>query len=64
LYSVVKEFKNSEHYKLALYPHCFFINKAGVLKVIDYYAVVPHDDFFIEKKLIAGMIGDEGSYRN
>jgi hypothetical protein len=63
LYSVVKEFKNSKHYKLALYPHCFFINKDGAIKVIDYYSVVPHDDSFIEKKLIAGMIGDEGSYR-
>jgi len=37
LYSVVKEFKNSKHYKLALYPHCFFINKDGAIKVIDYY---------------------------
>ena len=63
LYSVVKEFKNSKHYKLALYPHCFFINKDGILKTIDYYSVVPHDDYFIERKLIAGMIGAEGSYR-
>ena len=63
LYSVVKEFKDNGYYKLALYPHCFFINKDGVLKVIDYYSVVPHNDYFIERKLIAGMIGAEGSYR-
>jgi len=63
LYSIVKELKDSGHYKLALYPHCFFINKDGVLKTIDYYSVVPHDDYFIERNLIEGMIGDEGSYR-
>ncbi len=63
LYSVVKEFKDNGYYKLALYPHCFFINKDGILKIIDYYSVVPHDDYFIERKLIAGMIGTEGSYR-
>lgn len=63
LYNVVKEFKDSNHYKLALYPHCFFINKNGIIKTIDYYSVVPHDDCFIERNLIAGMIGDEGAYR-
>lgn len=55
--------KQNEFYKMALYPHCFYINKDNVLKTIDYYSVVPYAERFIERKTIEGIIGPEGAYR-
>lgn len=52
-----------EHYKMSLYPHCFFISKEGKLKTIDYYAVVPYNERFIERRIIEGVIGPQGAYR-
>jgi hypothetical protein len=55
--------KKFEHYKMSLYPHCFFISKEGKLKTIDYYAVVPYNERFIERHIIEGVIGSQGAYR-
>jgi hypothetical protein len=55
--------KKFEHYKMSLYPHCFFISKEGKLKTIDYYAVVPYNERFIERHIIEGVIGPQGAYR-
>ncbi len=55
--------KEREFYKLALYPHCFFVSKDGTLKTIDYYSVVPYSERFIERKIIEGIIGPDGAYR-
>lgn len=62
LQEVYKEIDNSKHYKLALYPHCFFVDKNEQMKTIDYYSVVPYDQQYIERKVIEGIIGvDSGS---
>lgn len=58
-----KEFYNANHYKLSLYPHCFFLNKENRIKTIDYYAVIPHSERYIERKTIEGVIGKDGAYR-
>ena len=63
LKEIFKDFHDAEHYKLSLYPHCFFIGKNDQIKTIDYYAVVPHDQPFIERKIIEGIIGPDGAYR-
>lgn len=55
--------KENEFYKLALYPHCFFVAQDGTLKTIDYYSVVPYSERFIERKIIEGIIGPDGAYR-
>jgi hypothetical protein len=55
--------KENEFYKMALYPHCFYISKDKVLKTIDYYSVVPYEERFIERKVIEGIIGKDGAYR-
>jgi hypothetical protein len=55
--------KENEFYKMALYPHCFYISKDKVLKTIDYYSVVPYEERFIERKIIEGIIGKDGAYR-
>ena len=61
--SMLLDTKKFEHYKMSLYPHCFFISKEGKLKTIDYYAVVPYNERFIERKIIEGVIGPQGAYR-
>lgn len=58
-----KEFYNAKHYKLSLYPHCFFLNKENQIKTIDYYSVIPHSERYIERKIIEGVIGKDGAYR-
>lgn len=55
--------KENNFYKMAMYPHCFFMTKDNVLKTIDYYSVVPYSERFIERKTIEGIIGPEGAYR-
>jgi hypothetical protein len=55
--------KENQFYKMALYPHCFYIAKDGYLKTIDYYSVVPFEERFIERKVIEGIIGPDGAYR-
>ena len=57
------EFYDANHYKLALYPHCFFLDKNRRIKTIDYYSVIPHDERYIERKLIEGVIGPGGTWR-
>lgn len=55
--------KNNNFYKMAMYPHCFYISPDKILKTIDYYSVVPYSERFIERKVIEGIIGPDGAYR-
>jgi len=55
--------KENKFWKMALYPHCFYISKDNVLKTIDHYSVVPFEEQFIERKIIEGVIGKHGAYR-
>jgi len=54
---------DSKYYKMALYPHCFFITKEGKLKTIDFYSIVPFNERYIERKKIESIIGKDGAYR-
>ena len=63
LKEILKEFYSAGYYKMSLYPHCFFIDKNKQIKTIDYYAVVPHNEPYIEYKLIEGVVGEHGKYR-
>jgi hypothetical protein len=55
--------KENNFYKMALYPHCFYISNSGQLKTIDYYSVVPFEERFIERNIIESIIGKDGAYR-
>lgn len=55
--------KDNKFYKMAMYPHCFYISKDGELKTIDYYSVVPFEERFIERRIIESIIGKDGAYR-
>lgn len=63
IYSMLENLKAVEHFKMALYPHCFYISKDNSLKSIDYYSVVPFNERYVERKIIEGVIGKDGEYR-
>jgi hypothetical protein len=63
IFNIIEEFTEAEHYKLSLYPHCFFLSRDNKIKTIDYYPVIPYSEPFIERKIIEGVIGRGGAYR-
>ena len=63
IFNILSDINNAGYYKLALYPHCFFLNKEGLIKTIDFYSVIEKDYPFIERRLIEGMIGKDSTGR-
>ncbi len=63
IFKILQDIDDMGYYKLALYPHCFFINKNGIIKTIDFYSVIEKSNPFIERKLIQGMIGKDSTGR-
>jgi hypothetical protein len=63
IYNILQDINLAGYYKMALYPHCFFINKDGILKTIDFYSVIEKDNPFIERQLIQGIIGRDSTGR-
>lgn len=62
LWNIIKDIDNMGYYKLALYPHCFFI-KDGTIKIIDFYACIEKDNPFLERSKIEGLIGEQSGGR-
>lgn len=62
IFNIIKDSLNEGYYKVALYPHCFFL-KDGIVKTIDFYSCVGIREQYIEKKIIDGMIGDNSINR-
>jgi serine/threonine protein kinase len=60
---VLQELKDNGYLKVSLYPHCFFITEDKKVKTLDYYAVIPLDDPYIERQKIQSMIGPDGAWR-
>lgn len=63
LFNILKDLNDSEYYKASIYPHCFFYNSVGQLKMIDYYATIPKNDTRIHKDLIEPIIGVDSEQR-
>jgi len=57
LFAILKDIVDSGHYKMALYPHCFFIDNNGKLKTFDFYSCISHEERYLEKSKIEGMLG-------
>lgn len=62
VFNIIRTLSKNGYHKMSLYPHCFFIAD-GIIKTIDYYAVVPKNDSFIERTAIESIIGQAGEYR-
>lgn len=63
IFNILNDINKSGYYKLALYPHCFFINKDRLIKAIDFYSVIEKDYPFVERHLIEGIIGKDSTER-
>jgi hypothetical protein len=50
-------------YKMTLYPHCFFIDKNGIIKTLDFYACVPFEQRIFPISKIEEMIGRDSVNR-
>lgn len=58
IFDIIKDFLDEGYYKVALYPHCFFL-KDGMVKTIDFYSCVEIEERYIERKFIEGLIGND-----
>lgn len=63
LYTILSELNDMGYYKMALYPHCFFIDKNKKLKTFDYYSIVEKNDPLIPRKHLTGIIGENSTKR-
>jgi hypothetical protein len=63
MFQILDEILSSGHYKMSLYPHCYFVDKEGNLKTFDFYATVEKTNPYIELKRIEGMIGRDSVQR-
>jgi len=63
IFEILKDVLESGYYKMALYPHCFFIDTNGNIKTFDMYSTIERSHPFIERKLIEGMIGEQSQGR-
>ena len=57
IFEIVKDIHTMDYYKMALYPHCFFVDAQGQIKTIDFYSFLEKQNRMLEKKKIEGMIG-------
>jgi len=63
IYNILSDLDNMGYYKMAIYPHCFFIDKNKQLKAIDYYSIVEKSDPLIPRNMLSGIIGDNSAKR-
>ena len=62
IFQILQDTTNAGYYKLALYPHCFYI-KDQVIKTFDFYSCVGIEERYIPREKLAGMIGIDSSNR-
>jgi hypothetical protein len=62
IFKIIKDIHDAGYYKVALYPHCFFL-KDGVIKTIDFYSCVGVEERYIDRRNIEGMIGNQSTDR-
>jgi serine/threonine protein kinase len=63
LYDIVYYFIKSGHYKLSLYPNCFFLDKENRIKTLDFYAVIPFEERYVDYELVKEIIGEKSCHR-
>ena len=63
LYNILKDIRDAGYYKMALYPHCFFLDKTNKLKTFDFYGCVEMANPYIERNKIEGIIGPDSGGR-
>ena len=59
LFNILKDIVDLGYYKMALYPHCFYLDKNKKIKTFDYYSCITSSDPYIARDKIEGMIGNQ-----
>lgn len=62
IFKILKDIKELGFYKMALYPHCFYL-KDDVIKTFDFYSCVGIEERYIKRSDLEGMIGKYSSER-
>lgn len=60
---IVEDIINIGYMKMALYPHCFYINDENIIKTFDFYSCVAISEPFIKIEKIQNMIGEDSGNR-
>lgn len=63
IFEILYDLVAAGYYKMALYPHCFFINKDSKIKTFDYYSCLEIDERYVSRERINGMIGADSVER-
>ena len=63
VFNILKDISDSRVYKMALYPHCFFIDSNGKIKTFDFYSCVGMEERYIPRSTLSGMIGVNSGHR-
>lgn len=63
LLDIMVDIDNLGYYKLALYPHSFFIGKDGKIKVLDFYTFIEKSNPMVPYEFIKGMVGSMSRHR-
>lgn len=63
IFEILTDVRNSGYYKMALYPHCFFLGIDGKIKTFDFYSCVSMEERYIPRSDLKGMIGDQSGHR-
>jgi hypothetical protein len=61
--NIIKDLRDEGYYKMALYPHCFFIDKNNRIKTFDFYGCAEIDNPYIERSKVEGIIGVDSGGR-
>jgi hypothetical protein len=63
IFKILQDIVDSGFYKMALYPHCFFIDENKKFKTFDFYSCSEQSQRYLEISKIAGMIGQQSVER-
>lgn len=63
LRTIVRDIIDAGVYKLTIYPHCFYIDKQGIMRTTDFYASVSQDNPIVSVEQINSIIGIKSAHR-
>jgi hypothetical protein len=63
LFYILDDITTSGYYKMALYPHCFFIDNNKCIKTFDFYSCLEISERYLPRKMLEGIIGVDSTNR-
>ena len=63
VFNIVKDLRDAGYYKMALYPHCFFIDNENKIKTFDFYGCAEINNPYIERSKVESIIGVDSGGR-